>query len=1591
MDPKSEQELLDGVAVIGMAGRFPGAQNVDFFWENLINGRESITFFPPDGLSPLIPSKIKQNPHYVPARGILDNIDLFDADFFNIPPLEAQVMDPQQRIFLELCWEGLENAGYAAEDHRNLTGVFAGMNNNSYYLKNVLKCPESVEKIGEFQAMLANEKDFLATRASYKLNLRGPSVNIYTACSTGLTAIISAFQSLMTYQCDMALAGGVSITVPQNSGYLYQEGSMLSPDGHCRPFDENSQGTTFNNGAGVVVLKRHEEAVEDGDHILAVIRGTGLNNDGSERVSFTAPSVEGQQEAIAMALAQAEVAPETISYVETHGTATPMGDPIEVSALTQAFSIAPDKGKTCLIGSVKSNIGHLIHAAGVTGFIKTSLALHHKTLPPTLYHKEPTSRIDWDNTPFTVCNKLTDWTTTYGSPRRAGVSSFGVGGTNAHVILEEYENPAPVSSTLPFHLVLFSARSENALKQQAINLHNHIESSPTSLPDLAFTLQNGRKHFNRRCFGVFDSYQTTSNALKSQDTSQLFTATTTRRNPEIVFMFPGQGAQHLQMARGIYENIPYCATLIDSGAEILQPELGLDIRSVLFSDNDADADILTQTRIAQPALFLIEYALAMIWQTFGVIPAAMIGHSIGELTAACLSGVFSFKDGLQLVAKRGALMQQCPTGSMLSVRLSATVMRERLTQDLVLSTINSPQLCVVGGPKKHISTLFDQLQADDIPSQILHTSHAFHTADMEPAATAFSSAVDQLQLSPPKIPFISCATGTWITDEQAVSGEYWGKQILSTVQFSKGMSLALADEERVFLEVGPRTTSATLARQHLAGRKISILSTLDKETSPARDYFSFLQACGHLWLNGTEIKWPEIYANEQRSRIPLPTYPFERKRFWLEPGTLRETELQHVPTQHPNSQHGEPMTSESQKQDIQPLIINQLSDIIVESSGIEIDPANPQATFLELGLDSLFLTQLATTISNQFEVEVTFRQLLDELASPAELADHIAIHADSSLLPATVQQPTTQSLPAQPAVLPANIPTGQEESFQMLLSQQLQIMSRQLEIITGQATAPMAAVPPAPTSPAEREKTSKPTRQEKQKSFGPAAKINTDSLDALTDKQQSFLKKLIKSYTEKTKGSKAFAQKNRQLMADPRTVSGFRPLFKEMIYQLVVAKSSGCTLWDIDGNEYVDMLNGFGSNFLGYSPDFVTKAVTEQMQKGIEIGPQHPLTGDVAKLMAQFTQLDRFAFCNTGSEAVLGCMRIARTVTGRKTIVIFTGAYHGIFDEVIVRGTPALKSFAAAPGINNEAVANTLVLDYGDRKSLQIIKEHSREIAAILVEPVQSRNPALQPKKFLHKLREIATESGAALIIDEVITGFRIHPRGSQGFFDVDADLATYGKVIGGGLPIGIIGGKKRFMDALDGGQWQFGDESFPEVGVTYFAGTFVRHPMALAACRAVLRHLQKQGENLQKTINHRADVFCRKLNTLFTIAGAPLRVDHFGSLMKIQFDEESPFNELLYFLLREKGIHIWDARPIFLTTAHTDEHLELVYKAFTESINQLQTAGFMTGATPSPNDAKHPSDGPPAPGARLGKTPEGDPAWFVPDPDRPGKFSQLS
>jgi amino acid adenylation domain-containing protein len=1666
---KSQTPALDGIAIIGMAGRFPGADSVEALWSNLCEGIESCTLFREDEIDPSVGAELRNDPNYVRARGIVEGAETFDAAFFGISPREAEVMDPQARVFLELAYTALENSGYTPESYQGEIGLYAGSGQNTYFEYHISGRPEIIDRLGAFQTMLANEKDFVTTRTSYKLGLTGPSLSINTACSTSLIAVIQAFQGLMNRDCDIALAGGISITTPQNRGYLYQEGSMLSPDGHCRPFDANAQGTLFNSGAGIVVLKRLEEAIDDGDRIYAVIRGVGMNNDGTDKVSFTAPSVNGQAGAIERAQAHAGIDPETITYIETHGTATPLGDPIEIEALTQAFRYRTEAKQFCAIGSIKSNVGHLVAAAGVAGLIKTALALYHKRIPPSLNFEAPNPEIDFVNSPFYVNTKLVDWAASE-TPRRAGVSSFGVGGTNAHVVLEESPSVEVSSPSRPYQLLRLSAKTDEALEQATKNLEKYLtQNVEINLADVAYTLDQGRKAYNHRRFVVCRDRSDAIATLDSLDANRSATRISERRDPDVVLMFPGQGSQYLNMGQHFYQHESVFRDEVDRCAEILQPLLAQDIRQIMYplqENSETATALLRQTQYTQPALFVLEYALAKLWQSWGIHPAAMIGHSIGEFVAACLSGVFSLENGLKLVATRARMMGKLPEGSMLSVRLPAETLEKRLNSDLAIAAINGPSLCVVSGPTDTIARLQQSLESEEIVCRPLHTSHAFHSPMMDSVIEPFAELIKTVQLSPPQIPFVSTVTADWITDAQATDPMYWATHLRSTVRFAEGVQTLWQQPERVLLEVGPRTTTATLARQQAKDLKRQIaISSLGSTADDHAECAAILQAIGQLWLAGVKLDPQIFYADEYRHRVPLPTYPFERKRYWIDPKPASDSTAARLtdctpsfpieapkesPAEAPFSSTIQPTPIDSMpNSEMQTLVVSdtrkqrlipQLQEVLEATSGMDISGADEKTTFLEMGLDSLSLTQVAMALKKKFKVKITFRHLLEDYSNLDTLVDFVMQSLPPEASPAPVSAPSpavvtaTPTVPSQlitPTVSATHMTdTNSSNGFhsngnvaaqlsinpelagtvQAVVAQQLQIMAQQLQLLgqsgggSGtQATAPSTAQTIAPDvlQPAIRTETSAPPvaapaidEPKPKKSFGPGAKIEKSISAALTPEQEKALNRIIDRYIARTQESKRQTQEHRKYLADPRTVSGFTPLLKEMVYPIVTDRASGSKLWDVDGNEYVDITNGFGLNFFGWSPDFVTEAIKTQLDRGIEIGPQSPLAGKVAKLVAELTGMERIAFCNTGSEAVMATLRLARTVTGRDLVATFAGDYHGTFDEVLYRQGANLKTLPAAPGILPSMFDNLLVLDYDDPRSLEILRDRADDLAAILVEPVRSRDPGLQPKEFLQDLRRLTEQSGTAYIFDEVVTGFRVHPGGAQAYFGIQADMATYGKVVGGGLPIGIVAGKAEYMDALDGGFWQYGDDSIPEVGVTFFAGTFVRHPMALAAAEAVLNKLKEGGPELQRSVAEKVNKFANYLNQYFKQIGAPIEIAHFSSFFYITYPHELPHASLLFYLLREKGVHAWDHRPCFFTLSHSEADIEFVIRAFKESVAEMQAIGFLPKAENNSNSntlGGFDRNRPPQPDARLGRDPEGNPAWYIPDLDRPGKYLQVS
>ncbi|GAA4352174.1 hypothetical protein GCM10023165_41020 [Variovorax defluvii] len=1628
------------VALIAMAGRFPGAADVEQFWDNLMAGRESISFFDDATLDAGVSAALRADPLYVRARGVIEGIENFDAAFFGINPKEAELMDPQHRVFLEICWEALERAGYVPDKAPGPVGVWGGMYNPTYFQRHVATHPDRIEMLGEFQVMLANEKDYITTRVANKLSLTGPAISVHTACSTSLVAIAQAFHALRTGQCRMALAGGASVTCPPRSGYLYNEGSMLSPDGHTRSFDAKAKGTVFSDGAAVVLLKRLSDAIADGDTIYAVLRGAAVNNDGGAKASFTAPSVDGQAAVIEAALAQSGVDPRSISYVETHGTATPMGDPIEVEGLARAYAAhTADKG-FCTIGSLKSNVGHMVTAAGAAGLIKTALALHSEVIPASLHYEAPNPAIDFEATPFTVNSTLRPWPRAE-APRRAGVSAFGVGGTNAHVIVEEAPPREPSDPATGPQLLLLSARSPAALATAAAQLADHLETHPDlPLADVAHTLRVGRKAFAQRACVVADSIDAAVAALRTADSPARAAAAAAAWVPQPVFMFPGQGAQYAGMGLALHAAERVFREAFDACLAAFEGVLEYDLRARIASD---DTGALSATSVTQPATFALEYALARQLMSLGVKPAAMIGHSVGEFAAAVLAGVMRLEDAARLVARRGALMQAQPAGTMLSVRMAAAELLPLLPEGISLAADNGPSVSVAAGPAEAIEKLRADLEAKGIVARTLQTSHAFHSAMMDPAVAPFEALVRELQLSAPQLPIYSTLTGRLLTAEEATDPHYWARHLRETVRFSPAVREVQAQlPHPLFIELGPRNTLATLVRQHASKAQPAPAVSLLAD-QPASECASWRLAAGRLWAQGAEIDLSPLDTRARKHRVRLPTTPFERKRFWVE---IASPIPAPAPAPAPAMAMAAPALASSSTATQAPALtipelpmttavsapparraslVTRLRELFENISGADMAEVDGAAPFVEIGLDSLTLTQAALQVKKTFKVNLTFRQLMESYRSFDALAEFLdatlppeaapaapaAVPASAAAAVAPQQAVAAMPVAAAPVVLqplPAmTMAPASGSVVQQVIAQQMQLMQQQLALLSAAPQVPASPVLPAPVveqptpkasaaatasntpaagEPAAADEPAPAIKYDVKKAFGAIARIHTQSKEP-TERQKARLAAFMRRYVERTAKSKAFTAQNRSHMADPRVVNGFRPATKEITYQIVIERSKGSRMWDIDGNEYVDTLNGFGMNLFGWTPDFINDAVKKQLDLGYEIGPQHPLAADVTKLLCELTGFDRAGLCNTGSEAVMAALRIARTVTGRSTVVLFTGSYHGTFDEVLVRAGRQAKGMSAAPGVMQGMFGDVRVLDYGTPEALEFIRANADDLAAVLVEPVQSRRPDFQPREFLREVRAITEKSETCLIFDEVITGFRSDLGGAQAIFGIRADLATYGKVLGGGFPVGVIAGKRAYMDALDGGAWQYGDDSVPTVGVTYFAGTFVRHPLALAASKAALEYLKQDNNKLQTQLNLHTAAMADELTAFCREVGAPLEIRYFSSLWRVTWLEDHPLQDLLFAMMRSRGVHILDNFPCFMTTAHTQQDIATIKSAFKESIAEMQEAELLPrrAAPKMTIDPAHP----PTPNARLGRDKDGQPAWFVPDPKAQGKFTK--
>jgi amino acid adenylation domain-containing protein len=1361
------------IAIVGMSGRFPGARSLDQFWDNLINGRESISRIDRDALLQAgVDPVVLKLPGYVPAAPILEDVDQFDADFFGVSPREASDLAPAMRMFMECCWEAFENAGYVPGDVGERVGVYAGANRSTYG-GGISTGPQR-----NLQHILGNDQDYLATHVSYKLNLKGPSISVQTACSTSLVAVHMAAQALLTHQCDLALAGGSTVRIPQLAGYVREEDSILSPDGHCRPFDAAESGPVFGSGVGVVLLKRLDEALADGDCIRAVIRGSAVNNDGSHKAGFTAPSAEGQAAVIALAQALADTPARAISYVEAHGTGTNLGDPIEVAALSRAFRLGTSDRGFCALGSVKGNVGHLETAAGIAGLVKTVLALEHREIPPSLHFQNPNPEIDFATSPFFVNTIRRPWAGA--GPRLAGVSSFGMGGTNAHIVLEEAPSCARLRPGDVPQLLTLSARNPDTLERMCRNLADHLRRhTDLAMSDVAFTLGAGRARFDCR-HAIVCGLAEESDALAMP----VLPASPIRiaADPRIGLSL-GDGGVPAVVAHQLYRDEPCYRRAIEA---CIAAGAGPEVSSWFAAEAPTSA-------VTAPLLFAIQYAVAELLRGWGIRPALYVSHGGGETVAAGLCGLLPLQHAIWLAG---------PTGDP-----AATVQRL--------------------------------------------------AAEEQPAAIAWQSR----------------ALGRRVAVGERLGREGWNKLI------GRSAIAVLSATERegadLWIELG--ANSATKPPNSFAVRSMPIPS------KPYAGRRAMLALAGELWIAGVRLDWRAVAGDGDHRRVALPTYPFDRKRFWSDEADAARAAppALPIPSGGIEERESEPIDPER--------IRRRIREIIGKALRMPPEAINPNRDFIDMGADSLVLIESIQAIRKLYGIRLAVRDIFEKLTNIDALSDHIEekLRAGGGVVPVS---PITAKQTREPATV----------------------------VTRSNIAAPRWGV------------------------------VNTEA-EQLDERQRRHLDALIARYCLKTAGSKRIAAENRAVLADVRMAAGFKLLVKEMLYPIVVERSERAHVIDVDGNDYVDVTMGFGVHLFGHKPGFLTAALQQQLDRDAPLGPENRDSGAVARLVCELAGVERAAFFNTGTEAVMTAIRLVRARSKRNKIVLFKGSYHGHADLTLGIGLGDGGVAPLSAGIPPDGLQHLMILDYGSEEALRTIEEHADELAAVLVEPVQSRYPDRQPAAFLGELRRITEARGIALVFDEMITGFRIAAGGAQAWFGVEADVVTYGKIVGGGMPIGVVAGKAAWLDYLDGGNWQYGDDSYPASETIFYAGTFNKNPWTMAAARATLEQIGKLGPTLYTELNRKTAYLAGTLNSFFDAEAIPIEVVHFASLFRFAARGNA---DLFFFHMIERGIYVWEGRNCFLSDAHSDADVELIIEAAKSSVMEMRSGGFIEAASPSPRKA---------------------------------------
>ncbi|MEB2398035.1 MAG: amino acid adenylation domain-containing protein [Alcaligenaceae bacterium] len=1489
------------VAVIGLGCRFPGAEDAAAFRRLLQEGADAIGEPPPD----------RPERDTLPRGGYVRGVECFDAPFFGMRDSEAAHMDPQHRMLLEVAWHALEDAGAADPGRRpRAAGVFVGISTHDYEAR--FHAPGQGFTP---QATTGNSASAAAGRLAHLLDITGPALAIDTACSSSLVAVHAACRSLQAGECDMAIAGGVNALVSDALTRGFAAAGMLSPSHACRTFDASADGYVRGEGAGFVVLKRLSDALRDGDRIRAVVRGGAVNHDGRAS-SLTAPNASAQAGLIRAALKDAGLRPADVQVVECHGTGTPLGDPIETQALAEAYG--PGRGEALLLGAVKTNIGHLEAAAGIAGLIKLVLMLEAGRLPPTLHQSSPNPRIPWDRLPLRVVDRAQAWPPA--PVRRAAVSSFGFSGTNAHLILEAAppRDPSAAAAERAGPLVLpLSAPDEAGLARLGRRLAAWMAQEQPDPRGVAAALALGRGGHPFRAAVAGEDAEALLAGLNEVAAGQApaggARGTAMRAAPRIAFLFTGQGSQWPGMGKGLYQDDPVFRRAVDHCAAVVDPLIGASLTRLMFDDASVQEGVsLTDTRIAQPALFVLGYALAERLAAWGIEPEFVMGHSLGEYVAACRAGVFSLEDALRLVAERGRLMgAAAPGGAMAAVFAPPSCLSELpggLAAAIDLAAVNSPDECVISGESAAVGRVCEALEARGIASQALRTSHAFHSRLMEPALEPYARALSGLRLSRPRLALISNSTGT--ADAAFDTPEYWTDHIRQPVRFADGIGALARMGANVLIEVGgaPNLVGSAARCPGYADAPPVLVPTLRRNQPAWRSLGGML---AQLYAAGVPLRWEALYDTAERGETP--GYPFEPRRHWIAKTPVMalaaaEGAAEFSAIGSPTA--GVPATAvaatatDADGAAAPPAVA--LADDIAAflARALQLPAADQRSDrgFLEMGVDSLALTEAVAAMERKWGISIPRRALFEALNTPLRLIEHVLAQVGGKR-------------PAAPAPAAAPAPVTDAEANAAVPDARAAL-----------AGAPGAQAPNAPASLA---------------ASAPAALARLE----LGAEQASGLTEFSQAYIQRSRASRDQRIRYGAHLADSRAVAGFRPETKNMLYPIVGARAQGSELFDVDGNRYVDIAMGFGVQLFGHSAPFIAEAINRHLgERGLFIGPQAHLAGDVAQRLCRLTGNARAAFCNSGTEAVMTALRLARHATGRRRIAMFQGSYHGHFDGVLAQPGPDGKAAPMAGGTPPGMAEDILLLDYGDEAgSLERLAREGQSLAAVLVEPVQGRRPDRQPREFLQRLRALTRSTGTALIFDEVLLGFRVALGGAQAWADVRADLVTYGKIVGGGLPIGVVAGEARYLDALDGGAWPLDAAGSPRDERTFFAGTFNKNPLAMAASLAVLEHLESAGPGLQETLNERTRAFAERLNRMLAEEACGISVHSFSSLFRFIGAGDLFYNHMI-----QNGVYVWEGRTCFLSTAHSEEDLLTIEDAVRDSVRGMRAAGMLAPARAS-------------------------------------------